>query len=238
MSTVLSVILLILAMVIFAFLTLPSGLFAIFYHTRLAKTTAKKADDQSLSFILGTEIFATFIWLLIYIIVFIIFYNIPDFEKGLFPFILSGICFAEAIAFTFFYFRPKKKKASTALFLPRRIAKNLILQSDKAKNRSDCIALGFIANFPELIFSLPIFIISAVILQNTSALPRTLIIIIFVITSAVPLFIVRHFYHTGHNLADIQRLRVKLRSHIRIILALAYFAVALVMLNIGIIQNG
>ena len=238
MSYILPVILILLSMVIFAFLQLSPSLFIIFYHSRLAKTSKKRADDQSLSYILGTEIYATFIWIVIYFIIFAAFLYVPEFGGGLFPFIMAGVFFAEAIIILFFYFRRKKSKSSTALFISRRISKNLIHNAEKANNRTDCITLGFMANLPELFFTLPVFIVSATILQNTPALPRAIIIIALVCASTVPLLTVRRLYHTDHNLAEIQRLHVKLRPHIRFILTLAYFALALTIINMGILQNG
>ncbi len=225
-------------MVIFAFLQLSPGLFTIFYHSRLAKTSKKRADDQSLSYILGNEIFHTTFWLIIYFVIFAIFYNIPDFNQGVFPYVMAGICFAEAIAIFFFYFRPSKQKKSTSLFIARRTAKSLFYRAETIKNRSDCITLGFVTNLLELVFTLPIIILCTIILQDSPALSRAAIIIAFVIISAVPLFIIRGLYHKDYTLADLQRLRTKLKTHFRVILTLAYIAIAFTIFNIGLLQNG
>ena len=238
MSYILSVVLILLSMVIFAFLQLTPGLFTIFYHSRLAKTSKKRADDQSLSFILGTEIFSTTIWILVYFIIFALFYNVPDFNQGIFPFVMAGICLAEASVSFFFYFRSNKQKPSTATFITRHNAHTLTYRAKTIKNRSDCIMLGFVSNIPELIFTIPLFIICTNILQDTPALPRAVIIIAFVIIPAIPLLVIRSLYQKNYNLANIQRLRAKLIIHFRIILALTYLAIAFTLLNIGLLQNG
>ena len=221
-------------MVIFCFLEMPSGLFSIFYHLRLAKTSKKKADDAALSFILGVEIFTTLIWLLTYFIIFTLFTYNTTIITSPFLWTMSGICFAEAIIMAFFYFRQGK---STALFIPRRVAKSLITHAEKTKSRSDAIMLGFISCLPELLFTLPIYIVCSVLLQGEDFLPRTFIIILSVLIVTAPLFIIRTFYHAGHNLADITRIRTRLKIHFRIILALAYIALSLALVNLAIINS-
>ncbi|MBR3144099.1 hypothetical protein IKF12_02790 [Candidatus Saccharibacteria bacterium] len=231
MSIVLSVILVILIMVIFAFLQLPNGLFSIFYHFRIAKTNLKKADDAALSFILGLEIFMTAMWLLIYLIIFTCFYFNPEIISPIFLYIMAGISFAEAIAIIFFYFR--HGKSTTALFIPRKVAKNLVKRAEKVKTRSDAIILGFFSGLPELLFTLPLFITCSALLQTENVLSRSLIIILAIIASAVPLFVIRFLFRTDHNLAEIERLRVKLKPHFRFILAVAYLAIAILLINLA-----
>lgn len=235
MSIILSVILVILVMVIFAFLQLPNGLFSIFYHFRIAKTNLKKADDAALSFILGLEIFMFIMWLLIFIIVSTCFYFNPELSSPLFLFIMAGIFFAETIAIIFFYYR--RGKNTTALFIPRKIAKNLIKKSESVKSRSDAIILGFVSGIPELLFTLPLFIICSMLLQTENAFYRSTIIILSIISAALPLFIIRFFYRTDHNLADIERIRIKLKPHFKFILSIAFFAFTILIINLAIIRS-
>ena len=232
MSVIPPVIFFVMSMVIFCFLQLPSGLFAIFYHFRLGKTSKKQADDAALSFILGVEIFTTVIWLLTYIIIFCI--NFEDISP-IFLWVMSGICLAESIAMLLFYFR--RGKSTTALFIYRRSAKSLVTHAKNVKSRSDAITLGFISCLPELIFTLPLYIVCTTFLQSESVLPRALVIIISIIVTILPLFIIRFFLHSGHNLAELQRLRVKLKPHFRIILFLAYLAATLALINLAIIKS-
>ena len=226
-------------MLIFAFLQLLPGTFSIFYHYALAKTSAKKADDQSLSFILGAEILVATIWFIVYITIFCIFYDAPDFCPLSVYWTLAGIMLAEAIIIPFFYFRRSKiTNTSTALFIPRNIASTLSMRARKAKSRPDCITLGLIAGLPELIFTLPLYVISTIILLDTAALPRAAIIILYIIVATLPLFIIRLAYRTGHNLAEITRIRTKLKPHFRFILCIAYLCLAIAIINLGALQNG
>lgn len=211
------------------------GTFSIFYHYALGKTSAKKANDRSLSFILGVEIFISFAWLFVYAIIFAIFYNSIDFCPNLFFWIISGIFLAESIAILFFYFRRGK---SAALFIPRCTATALSMHAKKAKTRSDAITLGFFASLPELIFTLPLYIISAIILLNTTVFPRALIILLYILVSIIPLFIIRFYYSTGHNLAEITRFRVRLKPILRLIISFLYFFLAIIILNLGVINYG
>lgn len=235
MSVIISVIILILAMLISAFLQLVPGTFSIFYHFSLSKTNAKKADDRSLGFILGSELFITFIWVAIYSLILSFFCNSPDFCPSSFFWIMSGILFAEAVAVFWFYYRKSK---ATALFIPRRTASTISNCARKAKSRSDAITLGFFAGLPELIFTLPLYVISAIILLNTTAISRALVVILYVLFSTIPLFIIRTAYRTGHNLADITRARTRFKPFFRLSLSILYVLLALAVLNLGIINYG
>lgn len=222
-------------MLIFASLQLVPGTFSIFYHYALGKTNAKKADDQALSFILGAEIFVSIMLISIYTLIFTIFYNSIDFCPSIFFWIMAGIFCAEAIIIFLFYYRRGK---TTELFIPRRTAKTISTNSRKAKSRSDAIALGLFSNIPELIFTFPLYIISSVILLDTTAIPRALIIILYVLVSTIPLFAIRILYRTGHNLANITRLRAKLKPFFKLIIPTLYLLLAIAALNLGVLNNG
>ena len=221
-------------MLITALLQLAPGTFSLFYHYALGKTTAKKADDRSLSFILGAEIFAGLIWTLLLIILSLLCAVIDTYSMPTF-WILFGTLIAEALAFMFLYFRHGHH---TALFISRNVAKELQIHSCKAKSRSDAITLGFFTNFPELIFTFPLYFISTIVILNTPALPRALIIVFYIIFVTLPLFIIRILYRSGHNLAYITKLRTKLKPYIRIIVPVLYVLLALATLNLGIINHG
>ena len=71
-----------------------------------------------------------------------------------------GVLIALSVASFFFYFRHPHSKDSE-LFLPRKYAKALILRTSKVKSQSDAFALGALCNIPEIIFTLPLYIITA-----------------------------------------------------------------------------
>lgn len=234
MSIIISVIILILSMLISFFMQLTPGTFALFYHYALGKTTAKKADDRSLSFILGVEIFTVVIWLLIYSLVLLFFYHFPH-STNIFFCVASAIFLIEALFAFFFYYRKGK---STALFISRHVATSILSHIKKLKNRSDCIILGAFIGFFELIFTLPLYIISASIFVNFNFLPHVTIIIIYIILSILPLFLIRSAFRFGHNLADIQRFRAKIKLPVRLVFLISFILLSLATIYLGVFYHG
>ena len=221
-------------MLIQAFLQLTPGLFAYFYHHALGKSSGKKADDTSLSFILGTEILTAIVFLVVYIIIsFFIADKITD--SNIYMATLVGIFIAESVIAFFFYFRrnSKKKEQSTKTFLPRFIAKNLIVNAKKAKNRSDTITLGIITAACELIFTLPLYIIISTEILSLGLRYGFVYIIAYIIIATVPLFAIRTAFRTDHNLAEIQRFRVNKKLFIKLILSISYLLIAILIIVKG-----
>ena len=214
-------------MLIQGFLQTSPGIFAIFYHHALAKTSAKKADDQSLSFILGTEIAIAIFFLVVYFT--ITYLNIENnfLKNPIFLYIMTGIFVLEAIFTFFFYFRPgKNNKKTTRLFLPRSLAKNFIYHAEHVKNRTDTILLGFLSTTSELIFTLPLFVILTTEILNLSPRFNFVFIIAYIIIATIPLFTVRTLYRTGHNLAEIEKLRIKKKLLFRLVISVSFLAIA------------
>ena len=238
MSVFTSLIIVLVAMVIQASLQLAPGFFAIFYHHSLGKTSKKKADDRALSFILGVEIATALIFLAVYIII-SFFVVEKDFLHSIFLWVMSGLFLAETVFSFFWYFRPthkksKSKSASTELFFSRYLIKNLITKAETVKNRSDTILLGIITCALELPLTLPLYIISSILIPNISLRSGFLFIIAYIIIATIPLFIIRNFYHTDHNLAEIQRIRVKNKPAIRLIISASYLTLAILTFIIGV----
>lgn len=223
-------------MLIQAFLQTSPSVFAIFYHHNLSKTSKKKADDRSLSFIFGVEIVIAIVFLATY---FAITFLFPEkfFLNQTFLFIMSGIFFIECIFILFFYFRIGKKfKKTTELFIPRRIAKKIIYLAKHTKKRTDAIILGAITVLIELAFTLPIMIISSISILNLSPRFGFIFIIAYIIIATLPLFTLRTIFYRSHNLANIQRFRVKNKMLFRLIISTSYLALAIITLILGVNQ--
>lgn len=215
-------------MLIQGFLQVSTATFAIFYHHALAKTSDQKADDRSLSFVLGVEIAIAIFFLATY---FIITFFMPEkyFENPVFLWIMSGIFLAIGIFMFFFYFRPGKKlRKTTELYIPRRLAKFLLVRAEHSKSRFSTILLGFITTIIELPFILPLLIVSSVGILSLSPRFGFVFIIAYIIIATLPLFTIRTFYCTGHNLAEIQRARVKQKLFFRFVLTLSYLLLAII----------
>lgn len=228
-------------MVIELLLQLTPATFSIFYHHALGKYGNKKADNLSLSFIFGVELFTAAICLSIYFIVYAIFVNLPDFRSNIILWILAGIAAAEAIVFFCCYFHQTKSskssksraRASTTLFLSRRFARALTVRAESVQTRRDALALGFFVGVPELIFTLPLIVILSLLLTSSVAFSVTAAIIVFVLIATVPLFTIRTAFRAGLSLASIQRFRASARPAIRLFVPLCLLALAGALINLG-----
>ncbi len=227
-------------MLIQSFLELGPGLFAIFYHYALGKTSTKKADDQALSFILGVEICTALVFLVTYIIVNFFITEVGSL-KPIFMWIMSGIFLGLSLISFFFYFKPAKFKKvskiksnkSTELFLSRRLSKSLIYHAKHTSNRSSTIVLGLITNALELLFTLPLYIIMSVCIFYTFPNISSAFIIIYIIIATIPLFVIRTFFRTDHSLAEIIRVRIKKKLPTKLVLSLSYLAISITTFIIG-----
>jgi hypothetical protein len=236
MSIFTSLGILILAMLIQGFLQTSPSIFAIFYHYTSGKTSAKKADDQSLSFILGVEIATAVMFLATYfIITFLAAERII--LSSVFLWIMSGIFIILGIITFFFYFRPgKKNRQATTLFVSRLMAKNFIYHISHNKNRTDTIILGFLSSITEVIFTLPLFIISSIEIISLSPRFNFIFIIAYIVAATIPLFAIRISFRTGHNLAEIQRLRIKRKMFFRFIISAGYVGLAILTFLSGVVK--
>lgn len=230
MSFFTSLIILLLLALIQSFLQLTPGVFAIFYHQALGKKSKRFADDLSLYYILGVEFFSALLFLFVYATIFIIFAYQDNFISGLFTWVMSGIFFVEGFFILFGYYRHKK---GSELFINRRTAKALLVRAANIKKRSDAFILGFITSSLETIFTLPLYIILAAGTMQLTTFPRYPIVIIYIIITVLPIFVVHALYRLGHNLADIERFRVRNKLLFKIALSLCYILIAIILIFIG-----
>lgn len=235
MTIIIPIIILLLVMLILSLLQFSPGLFALFYHYALGKNTRTKTDNLSLDYILGAESFTAIIWFSLYAIFFTIFYHNPSLSCKILPWIIAGIILVESIIIFLFYYR---KGPSTALFISRRTARTLTAESKKISTRKDAFLLGFISEVPELIFTLPIYILIVYILAYSTFIPTAITIIFFIIISTIQFFIIRTAYRTSHNLATIQHFRIKAKPFIRVILSVCFLLLSLTTIYLGVSYNG
>lgn len=220
-------------MLIQIFLQLPTGTFTLFYHYAHGKKSRKNADSLSPYYILGYELFIVAVFFILCIIIFTLDkYSLINFTY--FSCVLSGILIAEAIASLFFYY---KKGKTSELFISRKVARNIEDHTKNVKTKSDAFILGFLSSFPELIFTLPLYLTIIITLINFNILPRAVILISFLIVALSPLFFIFAMYHTGHHLADLIRLRLKLKPFIKTIFCLSFLSLAMIIL-FGVINYG
>ena len=225
----------ILAMLIMASLQLTPGVFALFYHYALGKFSKRKVSDLTLFFIIGAEIVNAFIFLSIYFLLGFFMLGNLGFKSDIFTYALVGVLVALAIVSSLCYYR---HGAGTQLFISRRYAKGMDRLASSTNSRTDAMLLGALAGSYELIFSLPLFITVATITLelNIFRQPSNLIAIAFVIAPILPLFIIRWQYQSGHNLADIMRLRTKNKPFMRFLLTVSFFLIAILIILFKVVS--
>ncbi|MDO4741816.1 MAG: hypothetical protein Q4A79_00355 [Candidatus Saccharibacteria bacterium] len=242
MSVFVSVIILILATLIQIFLESSPGLLTLFYHYALGKKNQTAAENLSLSFILGSETFLIFSLFIAYALANLFSVPLNDLPPiittDIFLWIMAGIFLGESLAVFFFYFRRNDNGKSTALFIPRSLAKSLSNHALKAKSRSDAFLIGFVSRFPEAIFTLPLYLILSIELLQFPSLARTLIFYSFIFLSTLPLFFIVFLFRLGQNLADIERFRVKSKLAVRLILSISFLLLALTLITFKVFIYG
>ena len=229
MSFFISLGIVLLSMLIMASLQLQPGVFSLLYHYCLGKYSRSRASDLTLFFILGAEISSACIFLCCYYFANILFLYQFRPEKSFLAWIAAGILLALAITSFFYYYRSGR---GTKLFISRKSAKSLDSRAHKVKTRSDAFSLGISSSIHELIFTLPLYIITSVeiIEMEVEFSPSHLFTILYILTPTIPLFITRWSFQAGHNLANIQKLRVSSKHFTRIILSVSYVAIAILII--------
>lgn len=236
MNVFVSVGIVILAMLIMASLQLVPGVFALFYHYASGKYSRKRASTLSLFFIIGAEIISAFLFIAAVYISYILFINDMDPHNNIVTWAFVGILIALSITSFFFYFRHPRSKDSE-LFIPRKYAKALILRTSKVKSQSDAFALGALCNIPEIIFTLPLYIITAteIIYMHNEYIADDLLTIIYILISTVPLILLYFSFHRHHNLADVIRTRIRDKTFHRLCLSLSYATIAILIICFRIV---
>ena len=229
MSVLTSLGILIFSALILAFLQFIPGVFSLFSHFMSGKFSKVKASDLTIFFILGVETAVTLILLSLFFILSSSSVIISAITSDIFAWIITGILIALCIVFLCCYYR---KSSGTELFISRRLAHNYKHRIKTTKTRSDAFVLGLTAILPELVFTLPLYILStAQIIQfDISSLSRSGLIILLAIITILPLLIIHILSVTHHNLADFIKFRIRHKQFFRFTIALFYLLLAIIVL--------
>lgn len=205
------------------------GVFSLFLHYTKGKYSKNKASDLATFFILGTESVTIVLFLSIYFIINSSIFSIEIIENQIFAWIVAGIFLALAALFAICYYQ---KGAGTKLFISRSFVNNYYQKIKTAKSRSDAFVLGFTATIPELIFTLPLYIVSAVIITYIapSSLERAGLIFLFAFVAILPLLIAHVRYTIGNTLADTIRFRIKNKNFFRFTTAFSFLLMAVLII--------
>ena len=219
----------IVAMVIMGSLQLSPGIFALFYHYASGKFSKKKTAHLAFFFILGIEVLSACIFLFSHYAVYALFIGQSNPLDSILYWAIAGILLALSGASFFFYFR---RGSGTKLFIPREYARSLNNYAKSVKDPIDAFTLGAFSTICELLFTLPLYLVTALELMrmDTEFFTSPLLTVIYIIVPTIPLFIMRLQFKNDYNLADIQRTRVKDKNFTRITLGVCYFSVAILII--------
>lgn len=229
MSVLTSIGILVFAMLILAFLQLVPGIFLLFTHYASGKYSKLKATDLTTFFILGVETAVVLIFLSLCTILCVSPATTFIIDSDIFAWIMAGIFLALSLVIFSFYYR---KGRGSKLFISRRLAHEYQAKIPTVKTRSDAFVFGLTALIPELIFTLPLFlIVTTEIMQlGTDCFARAGLIILFALVTILPLLIFYTFSQHSRNLADFIRFRFKNKTFFRLTLALLYFLIAVLII--------
>ncbi len=230
MSVFTSLGIVILAMVIMGSLQLSPGVFALLYHYASGKYSKNKASHLAFFFILGVEVLAACVFLFAHYIVYILFIGQSNPLDSILYWAIAGILFALSAISLFFYYR---RGPGSRLFISREHARSLDNYAKTASTPADAFSLGAFSTVCELLFTLPLYLITALELMrmSTEFFTSPLLTVIYIIVPTIPLFIIRLQFKRGHNLADFQRTRAKDKNFTRFVLCLCYLVLAVLIIQ-------
>ncbi len=203
----------------------------LFYHYALAKFSKKTAAGLGLSFIAGAETAILSLFLVIYYIILLLLFPISEFGSSLLSWILSGVLFALSIFCFFFYFR---KGSSMSTFLPRKFVHSIDNCAKNTKSFPDAFLLGLVSTLPELFLTLPLYIIFSIEIMrfDNTIFPRPLLVFLSLFIIMTQHFLVQLFFRSGHNLAEIDRIRRKNKQFTRLMLSFLYLVLAILIITL------
>lgn len=216
-------------MLIIVSMKLIPGVFAHFYHYTFGKYSARKASNLSIFFIFGVEALPALIFATLNLIFCALSYTSLDLSNEIFLWAIAGLLIALGVAFFFFYFR---RSSGTELFISRRNASNFIKKIKLVKNHSDAFVLGFVSGIPELLFTLPLYLVVIVSVTKNFLIimPCSLILTLFILITISPLFFIYAYFRNGNNLANFLRLRIKNKTFFRFFVPILYFVLAILII--------
>lgn len=216
---------LLLSMLIIGFLQLRPSVLMIFLHYTSAKYSKMRTSDLALFYIFGAEVFVALGFISLYYVTTTIMLFLPNVVATTIYYVLLVALLLIGVCFPFLYFR---KGAGTQLFISRKVAASLTERAKKTKTRSDAFMLGFAAGVPEAIFTLPVFLLSTILIADSieNATARAGVIILFVMAAVLPLFVVRTLMAHHLNLANIQMFREKNKAFYSVMICVIYILLA------------
>lgn len=231
MSILTSLAIIAIALLIIVFMYFMPGVFALFYHYCHGKYSKTKTKRLANAFILGVFTISLCLLLLILSSTFIFNTYFSQTATNYFVWTATGLLLALAVSTVFFYFR---QGDGTELFISRKTAAKYLVRIKTVKNTSDAFCLGIVSIIPELLFTLPLYIIVCYeITRINSTYPAGIFLLApCIIAPTISLVILQTRFECGQNLANIQRSRVHNKLFARIVMSISYLVLAVLIISL------
>lgn len=219
-------------MLILGFSQLSSGVLALQTHYALGKFSRSKASSLALFFILGVVILSICFFVSIYFLISILSLSNQIVFNQITIWIFGSIFITLALFCLLFYYHRGK---NSQLFIPRSLAKALDHDAASIRTRPNATRLGLFSYCCEFFLTLPLYIIVSIALFKIEnfGLLSIFLAILFILAPTIPLFLILLEYHSGFNLADILKNRIKNKPFIRILLSFCFFIIAALIIYSG-----
>ncbi len=205
-----------------ACLQVSLGTLLLLYHASFGKNIRVKTKKLASSFISGVTLMN---FLLLGTAIFLVNSLFPG---GLLPryffYIILGILVVLAFFAWLFYY---KRKGTTELWLPRRLARYIDTRAKTTNDISEGFSLGLLVPLAEIVFTLPLIVLSADAILRLDTLYQALGLVVFTIFGSLPLLVMRIFIRRGHNVAEVQRWRLKNKTFFRIFTGAGFMVFAI-----------
>lgn len=233
MESYIPISIIILSGLVAASLQLPLGALLLLYHASIGKNVRKKTKVLASSFISGVTLMN---FLLLGTAIFLISVLTP---AGKLPeigysIVLCVLLMLGIIAWFFYY----KRKGSTELWLPRHLARFIDSRAKATESDSEAFSLGLLVPLAEICFTLPLLVLCADAILNLSTPFQALGLVIFTVFSIIPLLALRFSIRKGHNVAEVQRWRIKNKTFFRIFTGAGFLVLAAFVLAFIILRGG
>ena len=215
-----------------ASLQLPLGTLLLLYHASLGKNIRAKTKKLASSFICGSTLMN---FLLLGTTIFLVYAlspigKLPDIAY----IILCGLLVTLGLIAWFFYYR---RKGSTELWLPRHLARYIDSRAKSTNDASEAFSLGLLVPLSEILFTLPLLVLSADAVLHLDAINQAFGLVIFTISGTLPLLILRIFIRRGRNVAEVQRWRIKNKGFFRFFTGAGFIILAVFILAFIILKG-
>lgn len=213
------------AALIHGMLQLGISALVLLYHASLGSNIRKKTKELTLNFILG---FSLFTGLAISSICFFILVIFGGIIPAVGVMILSIILSAVAFFVWFVYYR--KKSEGTELWIPRSFAKFITTRAQKTDDNVEAFSLGMLIACAEAPFAAALMIAAGNSIVDMPQGMQIISVLVYVIISALPMWIAQLLVNRGKTVVEVQKWRVKNKDFFKVMTGVGFIVLAVFLL--------